>query len=161
LNQDLRLAGDYSHFVRTWEKPGDGIRGFLLRFLASKDEIDQHIAVWTLSQLLESQGTLSPSQLEIDYIDRQIQKLIRHTPQFQDLLRNILRAASQSTEEAIEDTDFEDETDEVTAEEGNEVINLARSALSSLKKLPPLEELEGHESTKTVVEEQVPAKGKE
>ena len=57
FTQDLLVAGDYSHFVKTWNKPGDGIRGFLLRFLASKDEIDQHIAVWTLSQLLESQGT--------------------------------------------------------------------------------------------------------
>lgn len=52
----LTVAGDYSNFVRTWEKPGDGLRGFLLRFLASRDEIDQHIAVWTLTQLLESDG---------------------------------------------------------------------------------------------------------
>lgn len=53
---ELTVAGDYSNFVRTWEKPGDGLRGFLLRFLASRDEIDQHIAVWTLTQLLESDG---------------------------------------------------------------------------------------------------------
>jgi hypothetical protein len=52
----LILAGDYSSFVKTWETPGDGLRGFLLRFLASKDDIDQHIAVWTLTQLLESNG---------------------------------------------------------------------------------------------------------
>ena len=52
----LIVAGDYSNFVRTWEAPGDGLRGFLLRFLASRDEIDQHIAVWTLTQLLESDG---------------------------------------------------------------------------------------------------------
>ena len=56
---ELTVAGDYSNFVRTWEKPGDGLRGFLLRFLASRDEIDQHIAVWTLTQLLESDGPLS------------------------------------------------------------------------------------------------------
>jgi hypothetical protein len=54
---DLTVAGDYSDFVRAWEKPGDGLRGFLLRFLASRDEIDQHIAVWTLTQLLESDGS--------------------------------------------------------------------------------------------------------
>jgi vacuolar protein 8 len=56
----LIIAGDYSNFVRTWEAPGDGLRGFLLRFLASRDEIDQHIAVWTLTQLLESDGNPSP-----------------------------------------------------------------------------------------------------
>ena len=32
------------------------MRGFLLRFLASEDDIDQHIAVWTLTQLLQSNG---------------------------------------------------------------------------------------------------------
>lgn len=56
---ELIVAGDYSSFVKTWETPRDGLRGFLLRFLASKDEIDQHIAVWTLNQLLESNGTTS------------------------------------------------------------------------------------------------------
>ena len=81
---------------------------------------------------------------------------IRQTSEFQDLLRNILRATSQSAEEAIEDTDFEDETEEGAAEEGNEVVNLARSALSSLKKLPSLEELEVHGSTRTAVEERPP-----
>lgn len=54
------IAGDYSYFAQTWDTPGDGLRGFLLRFLASKDEIDQHIAVWTLTQLLESNGRLLP-----------------------------------------------------------------------------------------------------
>lgn len=50
-------AGNYSYFVKDWTAPADGIRGFLLRFMASRDEIDQHIGVWTLIQLLESNGT--------------------------------------------------------------------------------------------------------
>ena len=53
----MGLAGDYSYFVKCWDTPRDGIRGFLLRFLASKDEIDLHIAIWTLTQLLQSNGT--------------------------------------------------------------------------------------------------------
>jgi hypothetical protein len=108
--------------------------------LASRDEIDQHIAVWTLTQLLESDGpTCMGKKLTID---RQIQKLIRQTPELTGLLRTILRNAS-SADEAIEDpSDFEDESDENV--EGNEVVNLTRSALTSLKKLPPLEELEIH-----------------
>jgi vacuolar protein 8 len=52
----LNLAGDYSYFVKTWETPGGELRGFLLQFLASEEEIDQHISVWTLTQLLESNG---------------------------------------------------------------------------------------------------------
>lgn len=56
LGKKLIAAGDYSYFVKTWETPADGLRGFLLRFLASKDDIDQHIGVWTLTQLLESNG---------------------------------------------------------------------------------------------------------
>jgi hypothetical protein len=120
--------------------------------LASKDEIDQHIAVWTLTQLLESKGYLL---INITDSDRQIQKLIRQTPEFPDLLRNILRNAA-SPDEAVHDSDFEDESGDEN-EEGNEVINLSRTALASLKKLPPLEELEGGESSKTSVEEQVPS----
>lgn len=162
------VAGDYSYFVRTWNTPGDGLRGFLLRFLASKDEIDQHIAVWTLTQLLESNGFLSPLFCDgekANYIDRQIQKLIRQTPQFPDLLRTILRNAT-APDEAVEDnSEFEDESGDESFEEGNEVVNLSRSALISLKKLPTLEELEklsfveggGGQTSKTVVEEPVPS----
>jgi vacuolar protein 8 len=58
----LMVAGDYSYFVNCWRTPGDGLRGFLLRFLASRDEIDQHIAVWTLTQLLESEGPSTPNK---------------------------------------------------------------------------------------------------
>jgi len=69
--------------------------------------------------------------------------LIRKTPQLADLLRTILRNAS-SSDEAIEDnSDFEDESSaEENFEEGNEVVNLCRRALISMKKLPTLEELE-------------------
>jgi hypothetical protein len=101
-----------------------------------------------------------------DCLDRQIQKLIRQTPQFPDLLKAILRNAT-APDEAVEDnSDFEDESGDESFEEGNEVVNLSRTALISLKKLPPLEELEKLSSVagggvdtagKTVVEEQVPS----
>jgi hypothetical protein len=51
-------------------------------------------------------------------------------------------------DEVIDDSDFEDESGDENIEEGNEVVNLARTALVSLKKLPPLEELEGSTSAK-------------
>ncbi|EEH15756.1 vacuolar protein 8 [Paracoccidioides brasiliensis Pb03] len=47
-------VGDYSIFVRDWSEPNGGIHGYLSRFLASGDPTFQHIAIWTLLQLLES-----------------------------------------------------------------------------------------------------------
>jgi hypothetical protein len=102
-------------------------------------------------------------------IDRQIQKLIRQTPEFPELLRTILRNAT-APDEAVDNSDFEDESDLENVEEGNEVISLSRAALVSLKKLPTLEELErnstketgkpGQEGLKASIEEQAPSGGK-
>ena len=47
-------VGDYSIFVQSWTEPAGGIRGYLTRFLGSGDATFQHIAIWTLLQLLES-----------------------------------------------------------------------------------------------------------
>ena len=89
---------------------------------------------------------LPPTELNL-ILDRQIQKLILQTPQFPDLLRTILREATVP-DEVIDDSDFEDESGDENLEEGNEVVNLARTALVSLKKLPTLEESEGTTGTK-------------
>lgn len=48
------LVGDYSMFVQDWLEPEGGIHGYLKRFLASGDPTFQHIAIWTLLQLLEA-----------------------------------------------------------------------------------------------------------
>ena len=74
-------------------------------------------------------------------IDLQVLKLIRQTPPFLDLLKTVLREAT-APDEAIDDSDFEDESGEELLEEGNEVITLTKTALVLLKKLPTLEELE-------------------
>ena len=47
--------GDYSIFVQDWTEPAGGVHGYLNRFLASGDPTFQHIAIWTLLQLLESE----------------------------------------------------------------------------------------------------------
>ena len=47
--------GDYSIFIKDWKQPSDGIHGYLNRFLVSGDPTFQHIAIWTLLQLLESE----------------------------------------------------------------------------------------------------------
>ncbi|KAF9569858.1 ARM repeat-containing protein [Agrocybe pediades] len=45
---------DYSAFNDVWDKPDGGLHKYLHRFLTSPDATFQHIAVWTLVQLLES-----------------------------------------------------------------------------------------------------------
>lgn len=51
---------DYSAFNDVWDKPNGGMHRYLYRFLTSSDATFQHIAVWTIVQLLESGGKLPP-----------------------------------------------------------------------------------------------------
>ena len=56
-NTDGRAAtDDYSAFNDVWDKPDGGMHHYLHRFLSSPDATFQHIAVWTIVQLLESGG---------------------------------------------------------------------------------------------------------
>lgn len=41
--------------MQNWDEPNEGIHGYLSRFLQSGDATFQHIAVWTLLQLFESE----------------------------------------------------------------------------------------------------------
>jgi vacuolar protein 8 len=50
-------VGDYTIFLQNWTEPSGGIHGYLRRFLASGDPTFQHIAIWTLLQLLESEDS--------------------------------------------------------------------------------------------------------
>lgn len=55
-SKDGRTANDdYSAFNDVWEKPDGGMHRYLYRFLTSPDATFQHIAVWTIVQLLESE----------------------------------------------------------------------------------------------------------
>ncbi|KAF8531038.1 armadillo-type protein [Gautieria morchelliformis] len=47
-------AEDYAAFNDVWDKPDGGLHTYLLRFLTNPDPTFQHIAVWTVVQLLES-----------------------------------------------------------------------------------------------------------
>lgn len=49
-------ADDYAAFNAVWNEPDGGLHGYLVRFLESQDTTFQHIAVWTIVQLLESGG---------------------------------------------------------------------------------------------------------
>lgn len=97
--------GDYSIFVRDWADPNGGIHGYLQRFLASGDPTFQHIAVWTLLQLLESED----------------KKLIGYISSSEDVVQSV-KAISEKHIESDEEAD----------EGEGEVVALARRCLELL-----------------------------
>lgn len=98
--------GDYSVFIHNWNEPSDGIHGYLSRFLASGDATFQHIAIWTLLQLLESE-------------DKKLIGLIGKSNDIVDMIRQIANRQIESDNE-LEDDD-----------EG-EVVSLAQRCLELL-----------------------------
>ena len=102
------LVGDYSIFVQNWLKPNGGIHGYLERFLHSGDPTFQHIAIWTLLQLLESE-------------DKELVDLIGKSDSVIDMIKK------------ISDQNIEVDTEETDDGEG-EVVALARRSLQLLGK---------------------------
>lgn len=98
-------VGDYSIFVRNWSEPNGGIHGYLGRFLQSGDATFQHIAVWTLLQLFESE-------------DKSLINLIGTA---EDIIEQIKGIANRQV-----DTEPDMEEDE------GEVVNLAQRCLELL-----------------------------
>lgn len=110
-------VGDYSIFVRDWADPNGGIHGYLSRFLASGDPTFQHIAIWTLLQLLESED----------------KRLIGYISKSEDIVQMV---------KAISDKNIE--SDDEDAEDGEgEVIALARRCLELLGQGPKQTLVEG------------------
>ena len=102
------IVGDYSIFVQDWTEPNGGIHGYLQRFLASGDPTFQHIAIWTLLQLLESE-------------DRKLIDLIAKSDDIVQMIKHI--------------SDKPIESDDEDGEEGEgEVVTLARRSLDLLGK---------------------------
>ena len=102
--------GDYSIFVKDWTEPNGGIHGYLNRFLASGDPTFQHIAIWTLLQLLESE-------------DKSLVELISKAEDVIKMIRTI--------------ADKKIESDDDDGEDGEgEVVALANRSLELLGKLP-------------------------
>jgi vacuolar protein 8 len=97
--------------VANWTDPNGGIHGYLNRFLASGDSTFQHIAIWTLLQLLESED----------------KKLISLISKSEDIIQMIKTISEQSIES---DNDNEEGGDDGEAE----VVALARRSLQLLGK---------------------------
>lgn len=104
------LVGDYKIFVENWTEPGGGIHGYLNRFLASGDPTFQHIAIWTLLQLLESED----------------KKLIGLIAKAEDVIQMIKTISDKNVDSDDEDGD----------EGEGEVVALARRSLELLGKSP-------------------------
>jgi len=104
-------VGDYTAFVANWSQPNGGIHGYLSRFLESGDATFQHIAIWTLLQLLESE-------------DLKLLELIRHSEDVVEMITKIADTTIDSADEQQED----EENGEV------EVVALARRSLQLLGK---------------------------
>jgi len=110
-------VGDYSVFVRDWTEPEGGIHGYLRRFLQSGDATFQHIAIWTLLQLLESDDP----------------KLVSLVAKSEDVIQMVKTIADRHVE-----------SDDEEGEEGEgEVIALAQRSLELLGKGPKQTLVEG------------------
>lgn len=113
----MKSVGNYSIFVKNWTEPNGGIHGYLNRFLASGDPTFQHIAIWTLLQLLESED----------------KDLIGIISKADDVIQMI---------KTISDKNVESDEDEGEDGEG-EVVALARRSLELLGKNPKSTLVEG------------------
>jgi vacuolar protein 8 len=101
-------VGDYSIFLQHWEKPDGGLHGYLHRFLASGDPTFQHIAIWTLLQLLESG-------------DERLGDSIAKAEEIVQMIKTIADKAVESDDEENEDGE-------------GEVVSLARRSLELLER---------------------------
>lgn len=99
-------VGDYSIFIQDWNEPNGGIHGYLKRFLASGDATFQHIAIWTLLQLLESE-------------DKKLINLIGKSEEIVQMIKTIADKQVESDDEGEEDGE-------------GEVIQLAQRSLQLL-----------------------------
>lgn len=88
------LVGDYSIFIQDWTEPNGGIHGYLKRFLASGDATFQHIAIWTLLQLLESE-------------DKKLISLIGKSEEIVQMIKTIADKPTESDDEGEEEDEGE------------------------------------------------------
>ncbi|PWN50315.1 putative VAC8-vacuolar membrane protein required for the cytoplasm-to-vacuole targeting [Violaceomyces palustris] len=109
-------SDDYAPFNAVWSQPEGGLHGYLVRFLESQDSTFQHIAVWTIVQLLESG-------------DAQLEDNIRNSEQLLPLIGQLSSSTAGSSRRESFDGDQEDGTmdgsDDGHGAEG-EISNLAR-----------------------------------
>lgn len=103
-------SDDYAPFNAVWNQPDGGLHGYLARFLDSQDSTFQHIAVWTIVQLLESG-------------DAQLEENVRSSNQLLPLIKNL--STSPNASERGSPRDNGEGSDDGQSAEG-EISSLAR-----------------------------------
>ncbi|SCZ89478.1 BZ3500_MvSof-1268-A1-R1_Chr1-1g01206 [Microbotryum saponariae] len=121
-NSAAALADDYSAFSAVWNEPEGGLHGYLVRFLESQDTTFQHIAIWTLVQLLESGDMTLESQIRAS----------------KDLIPLATRLSTLSSESSLHDagragTDASEDDEEGQDGGESEIRVLARTVLDLLE----------------------------
>ena len=104
-------SDDYAPFNAVWSQPEGGLHGYLVRFLESQDSTFQHIAVWTIVQLLESG-------------DAQLEDNIRNSEQLLPLIGQLSTASADHSVDESHDSQLDGSDDGQGAE--GEISSLAR-----------------------------------
>lgn len=107
-------SDDYAPFNAVWDHPAGGLHGYLVRFLESQDSTFQHIAVWTIVQLLESG-------------DATLEQNVRQSQQLLPLIRQLgeSQASSEAGGESAAGTNGGEGSEDGQDAEG-EISSLAR-----------------------------------
>ncbi|EKC99211.1 Vacuolar protein 8 [Trichosporon asahii var. asahii CBS 8904] len=106
-NLSSKAAEDYAPFNAVWNKPDGGLHAYLVRFLSSADTTFQHIAVWTIVQLLEAKDPQLTSNIRNSTI------LISSIRQLADSAPSDSQPKLHSDDEFDEDGMFEDGEGEI------------------------------------------------
>jgi len=114
---DTILVGDYTLFLQSWTQPSGGIHGYLSRFLDSGDATFQHIAIWTLLQLLESNDAKLVARINSsDDIISMIREISEKNPESEEEMK----AAKRRKKERRKAGNSEDDHSEGYKDESHE-----------------------------------------
>jgi len=113
---DVQPGDDtYRPFIEVWDQPDGGMHAYLYRFLSSSDPTFQHIAVWTLVQLLESR-------------DPELLRRIKESPLLLGAIREL--TVSQPSSADGSSRGQEEEDDEEGENGKHEIAELARRIIA-------------------------------
>ncbi|RSH86875.1 Vacuolar protein 8 [Apiotrichum porosum] len=139
-NLSSKAAEDYAPFNAVWNKPDGGLHAYLVRFLSSSDTTFQHIAVWTIVQLLEAK-------------DAQLTNNIRNSTILISSIRQLAESAPSPQHGAIRDgrgSDDDFDEDGMFEDGEGEIYSLAKRILelvdSDDAEVKPDSALSGEES---------------
>lgn len=100
---------DYAPFNAVWDHPAGGLEAYLVRFLESGDLTFQHIAIWTVLQLLEGK-------------DPELDGHFRKSTMILPLVRQLAFSKPASVTASRDEAEGGQERDELTSQTGSSVV---------------------------------------